>query len=240
MKNPVQAPAGANPDGRHRRRVVHRQPTLPGRTISSGATRQVCRWNTGRGRKPKSAHREDGEGVMPPALPRVELRRAVAGVRRGRAAPPRQSPLVRTRGRLAMTLNRCHGQLCARAVISPRQPLPCALAGRCAGVTDVARALRFLWSAAVTGRPFPSATRSPLSMGSRLCPPCPAPPGPVRVRARCAPAPCAPRPARWSPLMPAALPALSVPALEPAPRGRPVVWTPPGSKRGAGPGARRI
>ena len=32
------------------------------------------------------------------------------GVRRGRAAPPRQSPLVRTRGRLAMTTNRCHSQ----------------------------------------------------------------------------------------------------------------------------------
>ena len=63
-----------------------------------------------------------------------------------------------------MTLNRCHGQLCAREVFSPRQLLPCGLVGRCAGVTDVARALRFLLSAAVTGRPFPSVTRSPLSV----------------------------------------------------------------------------
>ena len=39
------------------------------------------------------------------------------------ATPPRQSPLVRTRGRLAMTHNRCHGQLCAREVFSPSQPL---------------------------------------------------------------------------------------------------------------------
>ena len=107
-----------------------------------------------------SADREDGAGAPPPALPRAELRRAVAGVRRGRAAPPRQSPLVRTRGMLAMTLinleisiltvavcrnmrkssrklpiscqatydpvnNRCHSQLCAREVFSPRQPPPC-------------------------------------------------------------------------------------------------------------------
>ena len=63
-----------------------------------------------------------------------------------------------------MTLNRCHSQLCAREVFSPRQPLPCGLAGRCAGVIEVARALCCLWSAAVTGCLFPSVTRSPLSV----------------------------------------------------------------------------
>ena len=89
-------------------------------------------------------------------------RRISAWGSRGRSPSP--DPNVRTLGRLAMTLNRCHGQLCAREVFSPRQPLPCRLVGRCAGVTDVARALIFLWSAAVTGRPFPSATRSPLSV----------------------------------------------------------------------------
>ena len=63
-----------------------------------------------------------------------------------------------------MTSNRCHSQLCAREVISPRQPLLCGLAGSCAGVIDVARALCCLWSAAVTGRLFPAVTRSPLSV----------------------------------------------------------------------------
>ena len=126
MKNPVQAPAGANPDGRHRRRVVRRQPTLPGRTISSGATRQVRRSNTGRGRKPQSAHREDGAGATPSVLPRAGLRRAAVGVRRGSAAPPRQSPLVRTRGRLAMMPNGCHSQppclLICRPSVSLHRP----------------------------------------------------------------------------------------------------------------------
>ncbi len=63
-----------------------------------------------------------------------------------------------------MTLNRCHSQLCAREVFSPRQPLLCGLAGRCAGVIVVARALCCLWSAAVTGRLFPSVTRAPVSV----------------------------------------------------------------------------
>ena len=63
-----------------------------------------------------------------------------------------------------MTSNRCHSQLCAREVFSPRQPLPCGLAGRCAGVIEVARALCCLWSAAVTGCLFPSVTRSPVSV----------------------------------------------------------------------------
>ena len=63
-----------------------------------------------------------------------------------------------------MTHNRCHSQLCAREVFSPRQLLLCGLAGRCAGVIEVARALCCLWSAAVTGRLFPSVTRSPLSV----------------------------------------------------------------------------
>ena len=103
--------------------------------------------------------------------------------------------LVYTRGMLAMTLNRCHSQLCAREVFSPRQPLPCGLAGRCAGVIEVARALCCLWSAAVTGCLFPSVTRSPLSVvlaalsamrradWSRSCP-CPLPTWSVRSSSR--------------------------------------------------------
>ena len=63
-----------------------------------------------------------------------------------------------------MTLNGCHGQLCAREVFPPRQPLPCGLAGSCASVIEVARTLLFLWSAAVTGFLFPSVTRSPVSV----------------------------------------------------------------------------
>ena len=75
------------------------------------------------------------------------------GGRGGRA--PCQ-PNVRTLGKLAMTLNRCHSQLCAREVFSPSQPLPCGLAGRRAGVIEVARALCCLWSVAVTGCLFPA------------------------------------------------------------------------------------
>ena len=63
-----------------------------------------------------------------------------------------------------MTLNRCHGQLCASEVFSPRQPLPCGLPGRCAGVIEVARALCRQWSAALTGCLLPSVTRSPISV----------------------------------------------------------------------------
>ena len=63
-----------------------------------------------------------------------------------------------------MTLNRCHCQLCAREVFSPRPPLPCGLAGWCAGVIETARALCCLRPAAVTGRLFPGVTRSPLSV----------------------------------------------------------------------------
>ena len=44
-------------------------------------------------------------------------------------------------GKLAMTSNRCHSQLCAREVFSQCQPLPCGLAGGGAGVIEVARAL---------------------------------------------------------------------------------------------------
>ena len=86
------------------------------------------------------------------------------GGSKGDAIPPRQSPLVRTRGKLAMTLNRCHGQFCAREVFSPRQPLPCGLAGGCAGMIEVARAVYCLWSAAETGFLFPGVTRSPPSV----------------------------------------------------------------------------
>ena len=132
----------------------------PGRRPSP-ATRG--RWQPRRGESAVSAP-PGRSGATPPALPRAGLRRTAVGVRRGRVAPPRQSPLVRTRGRLAMTLNRCHGQFCAREVFSPRQPLPCGLAGRCAGVIDVARALCRQWSAAATGRLFPGVTRSPLSV----------------------------------------------------------------------------
>ena len=63
-----------------------------------------------------------------------------------------------------MTHNGCPGQLCAREVFSPRQPSLCGLAGRCAGVIEVARALCCQWSAAATGCLFPGVTRSPPSV----------------------------------------------------------------------------
>ena len=73
-----------------------------------------------------SAHREDGVGATPPALPRAGLRRAAVGVRRGRAASPRQIPIVRTMGRLAMTPNGCYSQppclLVCRPSVSLHRP----------------------------------------------------------------------------------------------------------------------
>ena len=99
-----------------------------------------------------------------PHRPRGLNRRgaAASSVRGSRGRSPSPDPNVRTLDRLAMTLNRCHSQLCAREVLSPRQLLLCGLAGRCAGVIEVARALCCQWSASATGRLFPSVMRIPL------------------------------------------------------------------------------
>ena len=133
----------------------------PGRPASFADDTRSAATAVRRISRQRTARKERGNATRSPAS-RTQARGS--GGSKGEATPPRQIPLVRTRGRLAMTHNRCHGQLCARAVFSPRPPLPCALAGRCAGVIDVARALRFLLSAAVTGRLFPGVTRSPLSV----------------------------------------------------------------------------
>ena len=108
------------------------------------------------------ADTQPGDGRIDGGSEAARRRRASARGSRGRS--PSADPNVRTLGRLAMTLNRCHCQLCAPEVFSPRQPLPCGLAGRSAGVIEVARALCCLWSAAVTGRLFPGVIRSPLSV----------------------------------------------------------------------------
>ena len=59
----------------------------------------------------------------------------------GTVLTPGKACLGALRQSLAMTPNGCHSQLCARKILSPRQPPSCGLAGRCAGVIEVARAL---------------------------------------------------------------------------------------------------
>ena len=165
-----------------------------------GVGRRRCGWPDGGVRPDTYRIDEDGgaaQVVFDEPICHRERRSGANGGQgfEGARSIPSPDPNVRTLGRLAMTLSRCHCQLCASEVFSPRQPLPCGLAGRCAGVIDVARARCCPWSAAVTGRLFPGVTRSPLSVvlaalsplrradWSRSCP-CPLPTWSVRSSSR--------------------------------------------------------